>query len=51
METVSTLLTLCEGNPTVTRGLSEKASIGGFDILFDVEPPKKLNKQSKAPVI
>ena len=39
METLSTLLALCEGNPPVTDGFpSQWAGNTGFDVLFDVNP-------------
>ena len=47
METVSTSLAICEGNPLVTGGFSsQKASNTGFGVFFDVSLNKRLNTQS-----
>ena len=47
METVSVLLARCEGNPPVTGGFSSQgANNADFDVFFDVNLNKQLNKQS-----
>ena len=46
---ISALLALCEGNPSVTGGFpSQRASDAGFDVFFDVSLKKRLSKQSSA---
>ena len=47
METLSTLLTLCEGNPPVTGGFhQQRAGNTSFDIVSEVKLNKRLNKPS-----
>ena len=42
METVSSLLTLCEENwPVTGRFPSQRASISGFDVFLDISPNKR----------
>ena len=49
MEVFSMLLALYDGNPLVTSGFpSQRASNVGFDVFFDVNSNKRLNKQSSA---
>ena len=39
----------CEGNPPTTNGLpSQWASVAGFDVFFDVNPNKRVNKQPRS---
>ena len=48
METFSTLLVLCEGNPPVTGRLpSQRPVKRSFDVFFDLHLNKRLSKQSK----
>ena len=48
METFSTLLALCEGNPPVTGGFaSQRPVIWNFDVFFDLCLNKWLSKQSR----
>ena len=48
METFSTLLTLCEGNPLVTSGFpSQKPVTWSFDAFFDLCLNKRFSKQSR----
>ena len=45
METFSTLLALCEGNPPVTGGFpSQKPVTQSFDIFFDLRTVKQTTK-------
>ena len=47
METLSTLLDLCEGDPPVTGGFpSQRTGNLDFDVFFDVSLNKRLNKPS-----
>ena len=47
METFSSLLVLCEGNPPVTGGFpSQKPVTRSFDVFFDLRLKKWLSKQS-----
>ena len=49
METFSTLLALCEGNPPVNGGFpSQRPVRRSFDAFFDLHPNKRLSKQSDA---
>ena len=46
METFSTLLALCEGNPPVTGGFpSQRPVTQSFDVFFDLCRNKRLSKQ------
>ena len=48
METFSALLTLCEGNPTVTGGFQSQRTVArSFDVFFDLRLNKWLSKQSR----
>ena len=48
METFSALLALCEGNPPVSGGFpSQRPITRSFYVFFDLQPSKKLNKQSR----
>ena len=47
METLSTLLAFCEGNPTVTgEFLAQRSVTQSFEIFFDLHLNKWLSKQS-----
>ena len=49
METFSTLLALCEGNPSVARGFSSQRPVmRSFDVFFDLHLNKRLSKQSRS---
>ena len=46
METLSALMVICEGNPLVTgRFSAQRVSNVIFDVFFDVNPKRLLNKQ------
>ena len=48
METFSTLLALCEGNPPVTDGFSSQRPVTrSFDVSFDLRLNKRLSKQTR----
>ena len=48
METFSSLLAFCEGNPPVNCGFPHKGQWrGDFDVSFDLRLEKRLSKQSK----
>ena len=48
METFSTLLALCAGNPPVTSGFPlQRPVTRSFDVFFDLRLNKRLNKQSR----
>ena len=48
METFSTLLDLCEGNPPVTGGFpSQRPVTWSFDVFFDLRLNEQLSKQSR----
>ena len=48
METFSALLTLCEGNPSVTGGFhSQRPATRSFDVFFDLCLNKELCKQPR----
>ena len=52
MESFSTLLALCEGNPPLTGGLpSQRPVTQSFDVFFDLSLNKLLSKQINTPVI
>ena len=48
MEAFSALLTLCVGNPSLTRGFPSKRPVTqSFDVFFGIRLNKQLNKQSR----
>ena len=48
MEAFSALLTLCVGNPSLTRGFPSKRSVTqSFDVFFGMRLNKRLNKQTR----